>query len=270
MAKEYNVVKAYKNVEFLSSPEARTVRLLAEYYEPKARFKKFKIDHTIVFFGSARMKSLRDAKKNLAETKVKYKDKKEYKKKVEHAEKLIKMARYYDDAVALSKKLTEWSLKVAKNRENFVVCSGGGPGIMEAANKGAKLAGGESIGLNISIPFEQFVNKYVKPDFAFEFHYFFMRKLWFVDLASALIVFPGGFGTMDEMMEVLTLLQTGKIKKKLKVIIYDSAYWKKIINFDALIDMGVINKNDLKLVDFCEDVDTAYDKVIKHFEKYYL
>lgn len=270
MAKEFNVLKAYKNPKFLSSSEARTVRLLAEYYEPKSRFEKLKVDHTIVFFGSARMMSSQDAKKNLGEVKKKFKDTKKYKEEVIKAEKLLTMSRYYDDAVELSEKLTQWSNRNGKNKENFVICSGGGPGIMEAANKGARLAGGESIGLNISIPFEQFVNKYVKRDYAFEFHYFFMRKLWFVDLASALIVFPGGFGTMDEMMEVLTLLQTGKIEKKLKVIIYNSEYWKKIINFDALIDLGVISKKDMKLVDFCEDVDTAYEKVTKHFEKYYL
>lgn len=270
MRKEYNVVKAYKNVEFLSSPDARTVRILAEYYEPKARFEKNKINHTIVFFGSARLKSEKEMKKTLAELKKKDDGSRRYSDKIKQTEKLLKMSRYYDDAVALSRKLTEYSLSLNKKSENFVICSGGGPGIMEAANKGAALAGGQSVGLNISIPFEQFVNKYVKPDLAFEFHYFFMRKLWFVDLASALIVFPGGFGTMDEMMEVLTLIQTGKMKKKLKVIIYDSAYWKKIINFDELVELGVIGKKDLQLVDFCETIDDVYEKVIKHFQRNYL
>ena len=183
---------------------------------------------------------------------------------------MLKMSRYYEDAVELSKKLTTWSQKQKKTDDNFMICSGGGPGIMEAANKGAKLAGGESVGLNISIPFEQFVNKYVKPEFAFEFHYFFMRKLWFVDLASALIAFPGGFGTLDEMMEVLTLLQTGKIKKPLKVIVYDSEYWSNILNFDGMIENGLISKKDLKLFDICDDIDEVFKKVTDHFTKYYL
>ena len=152
----------------------------------------------------------------------------------------------------------------------YSVLTGGGPGIMEAANKGAKLGGGSSIGLNISIPFEQFVNKWVDPELAFEFHYFFMRKFWFVYLAKAFIIFPGGFGTLDELMEVLTLIQTGKLKKKMKLIIYDSNYWKRIINFDALIEDGVISKSDLKLFDFCDTVDEAYEKVIKHMQKNYV
>lgn len=141
---------------------------------------------------------------------------------------------------------------------------------MEAANKGAKLAGGTSIGLNISIPSEQFVNKYVDDELAFEFHYFFIRKFWFVYLAKALIAFPGGFGTLDELMEVLTLVQTGKIKKKMKIIVYGEDYWKKMINFDHLIEMGTISKSDMKLFDFCNSVDEAFDKIKKHFEKYYL
>jgi uncharacterized protein (TIGR00730 family) len=150
------------------------------------------------------------------------------------------------------------------------MCSGGGPGIMEAANKGAYLAKGDSIGLNISIPFEQFVNPYVKPELAFEFHYFFMRKLWFVDLAKALIAFPGGFGTLDELMEVLTLIQTGKIKKDMKIVIYDSKYWKEMINFDALVERGMISKEDLKLFDFCDTIDEVYEKITAHFAKLYL
>ncbi|MBU1101588.1 MAG: TIGR00730 family Rossman fold protein [Bacteroidetes bacterium] len=270
MKKDFNVEKAYKNMKFITSPEARAIRILSEYYEPKTRFEKAKIDHTIVFFGSARLKSESETKKNIREIKKKYKDSKSLKSKLEEAEKKLKMSRYYEDAVELSKRLTEWTIDTPKNSEKFMICSGGGPGIMEAANKGAKLGGGESIGLNISIPFEQFVNKYVEPENAFEFHYFFMRKLWFVDLASALIVFPGGFGTFDEMMEVLTLVQTGKIKKKLKIVVYDSEYWNKVINFNGLVETGVISKSDLDLFEICDSVDEIYKTVTDHFEKYYL
>jgi uncharacterized protein (TIGR00730 family) len=179
------------------------------------------------------------------------------------------MSRYYEDAVELSRRLTEWSLNLETNANRFIVCTGGGPGIMEAANKGAKKAGGYSIGLNISIPFEQFVNNYVTPDLSFEFHYFFMRKFWFAYLSKALIVFPGGFGTMDELFEIITLVQTAKVRKKLAVIIYDKKYWNKIINFDALVELGMISKSDLSLFSMCDTIDEAYEAVIKHLKKYY-
>ena len=180
------------------------------------------------------------------------------------------MSKYYDDAVELSKRLTQWSMNLETAANRFIVCTGGGPGIMEAANKGAKLAGGYSIGLNISIPFEQFMNKYVSPELRFEFHYFFMRKFWFAYLAKSLVVFPGGFGTMDEFFEILTLLQTGKIKKKMLLIMYDDKYWKDIINFEGLIENGVINRSDLNLFTFCKSVDEAFDCIVKHFDKHYL
>lgn len=262
--------KAYKNLDFLSSPDARTIRILSEFYEPYSRFKKHNIIDTIVFFGSARMLCEKDAKANLRKVK---KEAKEVKKgsaaKIVNAEKMLELSRYYEDAVELSKRLTEWSLGLSKDLKRFIICSGGGPGVMEAANKGAKLAGGSSMGLNISIPFEQFVNKYVDPELAFEFHYFFMRKFWLVYLAKSLVVFPGGFGTLDELMEVLTLMQTGKIKKEMKVVIYDEKYWKQIVNFEALIENGMISKADMKLFDFCNTVDEAFESITKHFEKNY-
>jgi uncharacterized protein (TIGR00730 family) len=264
------IEKAYKNLDFLTSAEARTVRILSEFYEPQYRFRKHHIIDTVVFFGSARLLSTEDAKKELDKLKKITKVTPSVKSKIKRAEKLVDLANYYDDAVELSKRLTEWSKKFNSNKKRFIVCSGGGPGIMEAANKGAKLAGGSSIGLNISIPYEQFVNKYVDDELAFEFHYFFMRKFWFVYLAKALIAFPGGFGTLDELMEVLTLVQTGKIKKPMKIIVYGEKYWKQLINFDHLIKMGTINKSDLKLFDFCDNVDDAFDKIKTHFEKYYL
>ena len=264
--------KAYENMEFMSSVNARPLRILSEFLEPEYRFKKNNIVDTIVFFGSARLVSKRDAEKKIREFKKKYSpSSRSYKKQLKKLEILAANSRYYEDAVRLSEKLTRWSMNLPTNEEKrFIVCSGGGPGIMEAANRGAKKAGGYSIGLNISIPFEQFVNKYVKKELAFEFHYFFMRKFWFAYLAKALIVFPGGFGTLDELMEVLTLMQTGKIKKDMKVIIYDENYWKSIINFQAFIDNGMINEKDLKLLDFCNNVDDMFTKIVNHLEKYYL
>ena len=262
--------KAYKNIDFLSSASARTLRMLAEFYEPQARFKKNNIVDTIVFFGSARTLSEKDAKKNYNKIKREDKNSRTYKKKLKTAELQLQMSKYYEDAVELSKSLTEWSMALPTKEKRFIICSGGGPGIMEAANKGADIAGGYSVGLNISIPFEQFVNKYVKPELAFEFHYFFMRKFWFMYLAKALIVFPGGFGTLDEMMEMLTLAQTGKIKKPMKVVVYDEYYWKKVINFEALIEFGAISASDLKLFDFCNTVDEAFTSITDHFKKHYL
>ncbi len=261
-------VKAYKNLDFLNSADARTIRILSEFYEPKSRFEKQKILDTVVFFGSARIISRKDALKFLnAAKKEKGKDSNE---NFEKALKQLEMSQYYEDAVELSKRLTEWSLSLPTNGKRFIICSGGGPGIMEAANKGAYLAKGHSIGLNISIPFEQFVNKYVDPGLAFEFHYFFMRKFWFVYLAKALVAFPGGFGTMDELMEVMTLIQTQKITKPIKIIVYGENYWREILNFDALIAHGMISKEDLKLFDFVSNVDEAFEKITTHFMKHYL
>ncbi|MGE5410683.1 MAG: LOG family protein [Clostridiales bacterium] len=264
-------VKAYKNQDFLNSPDGRSIRILAEFLEPKARFDKNNIIDTIVLFGSARLLSKSDAQKLYEQ--VKLLDPKEvpnYAQKLRHAQVMLEMSRYYEDAVELSRLLTEWSLNLPTEKNRFIVCSGGGPGIMEAANKGANLAGGLSVGLNISIPFEQFINTYVTPELKFEFHYFFMRKFWFVYLAKSLIVFPGGFGTMDEFFEVLTLLQTGKIKKQMKVIVYDEKYWKKVINFDALIDFGTINPEDMELFSFCNTPMQAFNEITEHFERNYL
>ncbi len=262
-------MKAYKDIEFLSSPAGRTVRILSEFYEPRSRFLKNHVIDTIVFFGSARLISNKAAKANLRNVKKLYNAGKAKKSDLYKAEKLLEMSKYYEDTVELSRRLTEWSMNLPTDKKRFIVCSGGGPGIMEAANKGAYLAGGDSIGLNISIPFEQFVNPYVKPELAFEFHYFFMRKFWFVYLAKALIIFPGGFGTLDELMEVLTLVQTKKIKKEMKIIIYDEKYWREIINFDAMIKHGTISKKELKLFDFCNTIDEAFLKITAHFERYY-
>jgi len=263
-------VKAYQDVEFLNSSDGRSIRMLTEYLQPKSKFKKFKIMDTIVFFGSARFKSKRDALKEYNSIKsTNPKQTENFARRLREAQLSLDMSRYYEDAVELSKRLTEWSMNLETTANRFIICTGGGPGIMEAANKGARKAGGYSIGLNISIPFEQFVNNYVTPDLSFEFHYFFMRKFWFAYLSKALVIFPGGFGTMDELFEILTLVQTEKIRKKLAVIIYDKKYWNKVLNFDALVEYGVISKSDLSLFSMCDTIDEAYDSIIRHLKKYY-
>jgi uncharacterized protein (TIGR00730 family) len=271
MAKKVSPPKAYNNEQFLASSDGRSIRLLAEYLEPKARFKKHKIMDTIVFFGSARLKSKKEATVDFNKIKnINPKSIPNFAKELRRAQHNLEMSKYYEDAVELSRRLTEWSMNLETSANRFIICTGGGPGIMQAANKGAKKAGGYSVGLNISIPFEQFVNHYVTKELSFEFHYFFMRKFWFSYLSKALIVFPGGFGTFDELFETLTLIQTEKIRKKLAVIIYDEKYWKSVINFDALIEHGVINAEDLKLFHFCNDIDTAFNIVKDHLVKNFL
>jgi hypothetical protein len=271
MSKSDKPLKAYHNEDFLSSSDGRTIRLLAEYLEPQARFKKHKIMDTIVFFGSARLKSRKEAVADFNKIKsLNQKANPNFAKELRRAQYNIEMSRYYEEAVELSRRLTEWSMNLETSANRFIICTGGGPGIMEAANKGAKKAGGYSVGLNISIPFEQYVNHYVTKELSFEFHYFFMRKFWFAYLSKAFIVFPGGFGTFDELFEILTLLQTEKIRKKLAVVIYDEKYWKSVVNFDALIEHGVINAEDLKLFHFCNDIDTAFNIVKDHLVKNFL
>lgn len=271
MAKQKLSGKAYKNLDFLNSPDGRSIRILSEFLEPKSRFDRNKVIDTIVIFGSARYKSRAEAVRIYNE--IKKTDPKSipnFAQKLRAAQRLVEMSKYYEDAVEVSRLLTEWSLNLPTHEKRFLICSGGGPGIMEAANKGAKLAGGFSIGLNISLPFEQYVNKYVPPEYSFEFHYFFMRKFWFVYLAKSLIVFPGGFGTMDEFFEVLTLLQTDKIKKQMKLVAYDEKYWKSIVNFEALVEYGSISPEDMDLISFCTTPQQVFNVVTKHFEKNYL
>lgn len=270
MAAHKKPLKAYENPEFLNSSDARIIRMLAEFIEPQTKFRKHKIVDTIVFFGSARLQSKKASLTNYNKVKVMNPKTPSFAEKLRLAQRQVEMSKYYEDSVELSKRLTQWSLNLGTHSNRFIICTGGGPGIMEAANKGAKLAGGFSIGLNISIPFEQFVNKYVTKDLGFEFHYFFMRKFWFAYLAKCLVVFPGGFGTMDEMFEILTLLQTGKIKKKMLLVVYDEKYWKSILNLDGLIEHGVISREDVSHFSFCSNVDQAFNLITKHFEKNYL
>jgi len=218
---------AYENREFLEGDEARPLRILAEYLEPLERFRSAGIHDTIVFFGSARVRPGSP------------------------------LGRYYEDARELARRMTLWSKSLPSHAHRYVVCTGGGGGIMEAANRGAADAAGKSIGLNIGLPREQHPNPYITHGLSFEFHYFFMRKLWFAHLARALIAFPGGFGTLDEILEILTLAQTQKLARRIPVLLYGSAYWKEIINFDALSRHGVIDPQDLRLFEFVDDVDAA-------------
>jgi uncharacterized protein (TIGR00730 family) len=229
---------AYKNEAFLDSPAARSVRILSEYLEPLDHFRREQIRDTIVFFGSAR----------IAEEGP--------------------LGNYYRDARELARRLTEWSDRFPHPSRRFVFCSGGGPGIMEAANRGAIDAGGKTIGLNIGLPFEQLPNPYITPELSFEFHYFFMRKFWFSYLAKAIVVFPGGYGSMDELMEVLTLVQTQKLTKKIIIVLYGSQFWNEVINFEALVRHGTISPEDMDLFEFADDPDTALrilqDGLMKH------
>ena len=246
---------AYQNQPFLNSPDGRILRILSEYSEPLSRFRREQIQDTVVFFGSARFDSQADAEARLAELRRPSVDPKELKR----AQAALDMSRYYEDARKLASMLTEWSIKIPARRRRFVVTTGGGPGIMEAANRGAKEAGGKTIGLNINLPFEQFPNPYITPSLNFEFHYFFMRKFWFAYLAKALVIFPGGFGTFDELFEILTLAQTDKLAKKILVVIYGSEYWKKLINFQAMIDAGTINATDLDLFKMVDSPEEGFE-----------
>jgi uncharacterized protein (TIGR00730 family) len=250
---------AYENEPFLNSPDGRILRILAEYSEPFARFRREQIQDTVVFFGSARFQSMDDAQSNLVTIRAGDKKANDYATNLKRAQAAVDMARYYEDARQLASMLTEWSIKIPARRRRFVVTTGGGPGIMEAANRGAKEAGGKTIGLNINLPFEQFPNPYITPSLNFEFHYFFMRKFWFAYLAKALVIFPGGFGTFDELFEILTLAQTDKLAKKILVVIYGSEYWNKLINFQAMIDAGTIAAKDLELFKMVDSSEQGFE-----------
>src|SRR5580658_4159331 len=251
---------AYQNEPFLNSPDGRILRILSEYQEPLSRFRREQIQDTVVFFGSARFQRGDAAKKSLAE--VQRNNAKapaaQQEKDLKRALAAVDMARYYEDARRLAFLLTEWSIQIPARRRRFVVTTGGGPGIMEAANLGAHEAGGKSIGLNINLPFEQYPNPYITPSLNFEFHYFFMRKFWFAYLAKALVIFPGGFGTIDELFEILTLAQTDKLAKKILVVIYGSEYWHRIMNFQAFVDAGTVSPDDLNLFKFVDTPEDAF------------
>lgn len=266
--------KAYKNLNFLNSSDAREIRVLCEFMEPESRFRRMRVKDTIVFFGSARIVSngaaqaeYEAAKAMTSGTKRVPKAAQETLERARHAR---HMARYYDNAMELAERLTTWSKSIPGRKRRFIVCSGGGPGIMEAANRGAAQAGGYSIGLNISLPFEQKPNPYQTRELSFEFHYFFIRKFWFVYLSKALIVFPGGFGTFDELFELLTLIQTNKTAKMMPVVLFGKEFWKEVINFDALVKWGMISRSDLDLFHLADDVDSAFEYVRNELTRLYL
>ncbi len=295
---KHKAEKAYLNEKFLTSPEARLLRIMSEYMEPRSRLNRERIKDMIVFFGSARIRSLEESaalKLQVENTGSLIERTRSNSEEVQHeleaarsrAEAQHRMAHYYEDAVELSRLLTEWSVRVAARDEDkanakkgivteripfvsaesvkkqsfkqrYVICSGGGPGIMEAANKGAALAGGRSIGFNIALPYEQMPNSYITDELNFEFHYFFMRKFWFAYLGKALVVFPGGFGTLDELFELLTLVQTGKVKKKMPIVCYGTEYWNKVLNFQFLADEGMIDREDIDLLHFSDSPREAF------------
>src|SRR6202042_774891 len=267
---------AYENGDFLNSPDGRMLRILSEYQEPMARFRRERIQDTVVFFGSARFRALDVASAELellantgAAEPAPEEEQPASPEEIESGEAsaqqlrlakaAVEMAAYYEDARKLAGLMSTWAQSLPGRRHRFVVTSGGGPGIMEAANRGAYEAGGKTIGLNIKLPFEQYPNPYITPELNFDFHYFFMRKYWFAYLAKALVVFPGGFGTLDEMFEVLTLAQTHKLAKKITVVIYGSEYWKSVINLDVLAAKGAIAKADLELFQFADTPEEAFE-----------
>jgi len=264
---------AYENKKFLNSPEGRILRILAEYQEPLARFRRERIQDTIVFFGSARFHSQSHADEALqvlerphAATLAPA----EERERLRLAKADVEMARYYEDARKLAFLVTLWTKSISQQRHRFVICTGGGPGIMEAANRGATEAGGKTIGMNINLPFEQMPNSYITPELNFEFHYFFMRKLWFAYLAKALVVFPGGFGTFDELFELLTLSQTEKLAKRVCIVIYGKDYWDRVVNFQALVDAGTISPKDLDLFHWANTPEEAFDYLRKDLTRYHL
>ncbi len=263
---------AYQNEPFLNSPDGRILRLLSEYSEPLSRFRREQIQDTVVFFGSARIPNRNDASGRLTEVRSNgaQLSAEQQAKDMKRAEAAVNMARYYEDARRLARLLTEWSTQIPAKRHRFVVTTGGGPGIMEAANLGAHEAGGKTIGLNINLPFEQSPNPYITPSLNFEFHYFFMRKFWFAYLAKALVIFPGGFGTLDEFFEIVTLAQTEKLAKKIVIVIYGSEYWKKILNFEAMVDAGTIAAQDLELFKMSDSPEESFEFLKEGLTKYHL
>src|SRR5215475_3459932 len=263
---------AYQFGEFLESPEARPIRILSEYLEPLRRFQEQKIQDTVVFFGSARVDSRERAERALATLRargVRHANEK-YEAELTKSRKAVEWARYYEEARELAKLLTRWSLTLQSDNHRFVVTSGGGPGIMEAANRGASEAGGKTIGLNIRLPFEQGANPYITQGLHFEFHYFFMRKFWFAYLAKSLVIFPGGFGTCDELFELLTLVQTDKLSKKIGVILYGREYWDKVIDFKPMVEWGAIADKDVELFTYCDNPGDAFEHLRAHLVEHHL
>ncbi len=274
-AKQEWPIKAYKNLDFLNSPAARTIRVMTEMVEPSDRFWKHHLWNTVVFFGSARTLPGKEARRKFRDIQSRIKKASrpspKLKTELKNARREVIMSAYYDDAVRLSEKLARWFIEIEKEgKHRFAICTGGGPGIMEAANLGAKKAGGISVGLNISLPMEQNPNPYQTRELSFEFHYFFIRKFWFFYLAKALVVFPGGFGTLDEFFELVTIIQTGKSKKTMPVILFGSEYWNDVMNIEKMAYWGTISPDDLNLFRVIDDVDEAFEYLKKELTRLYL
>jgi uncharacterized protein (TIGR00730 family) len=264
---------SFHNPAFIDSPSARPLRILSEYLDPESRFRRMNVKNTIVMFGSARIRPLADAQVRLdaAENNAKKEEAGNplFAKELTEAKSGVRIARYYEEARQLAARLTEWSDKTRRPAQRFYICSGGGPGIMEAANRGAQDAGGRSIGLNITLPMEQAPNPFQSEELTIDFHYFFMRKFWFVYLAKALVVFPGGFGTMDELFELLTIVQTQKTSKYMPVVLYGTQYWNEIINWNALASWGMISTEDLSLFRFFDEVEPAFEYLRQELDRIY-
>jgi hypothetical protein len=263
---------AYLDHEFLESDAARPLRILAEYLEPLRRFRAQNIQDTVVFFGSARIHSREHAEKALQGVmhRLAGKPPSDHAEHLARGQKALDWSRYYEEARELAKTLTEWSLGLGSPHHRFVVASGGGAGIMEAANRGAKEAGGKTVGLNIKLPFEQEANPYITQGLRFEFHYFFMRKFWFAYLAKALVVFPGGFGTLDEMFEILTLMQTEKLAKQIQIILYGTDYWNRILDLDPMVEWGAVSPGDLHLLQRADTPQQAFELLQAHLTAHHL
>jgi len=260
---------AYRDALFMESIAARPVRILTEYLDPLVRLRREEVGDTIVIFGSARIVGRDRASAHLRRLKsLKGKQTPRRRLALRDARAALSMSRYYEEARELARRITAWSLTLGEHPRRFVVCSGGGPGIMEAANRGAAEAGGKTVGLSIELPHEQWPNSYISPGLNFQFHYFFMRKLWFAQLAKALIVFPGGFGTMDELWEMLTLMQTGKLQRRNLILIYGRRYWNRVIDWREMLNWGTINRREYNLLQFADSVDEAFERIRGGLEEF--
>ncbi len=264
--------KAYDNREFIHSMDGRTIRLLAEYLYPEQFFRKNSINKTIAFFGSARVPAPEDYKEKTEALQAALEtaapeDKTSINEEIKKLERFTEMTESYADACRLAEMLSEWSMTL-QPKDRYYICTGGGPGMMEAANRGARQAGSPNIGLNISLPFEQHPNPYITPSLNFEFHYFFMRKFWFVYLTRAVVALPGGFGTMDELFELLTLKQTKKVRKPIPIVLYNEKFWRKLFNFEYLVEIGMINKADLDLFHYSDSPEDAFDFITTNLKKF--